>query len=1250
MVRRRENVSEFAVLRTMNFSVEPNMSIAESIYAWGAAHETLEVRLLAAALGERRDAATLKVRAGSEMYRCPSCSGTSWELRYHVSDVILGGSDYMHGRLHTAIAVFALYLAGLAWSGRALAEPLEPATTSNFGPYNLSILEGGVGVVRPLPTDATLLNAGTPWSLVGWLRNSRRQPGEVIVSAIGNVSGGNWRGIALSDGTLSFVVGSTSLHTSTALENDRWYAVAAVYDGSAAHLYLDGEELDAKPAMTSRVQPTLELAPASASFARPHFGGSLANWTLVPTALSAASVGSLATSRPLFSLITFNAVGVGWPWQERAWRGLHEPQDPWTLPHSHSLPSTPAAEPVAAPDGLKSRGQGIWTLGSWRLCPAPLIQVAGDGVSQPDFDDSSWYDAIVPGTVLTTLIARGVYPDSDYGLNNLAIPDTLSRQDYWYRSVFDLPFNLRDKELRLTFKGVNYAAEVWINGVRVGEIKGAFMRGVFDVTKLLRAERRNVVAVKISPPPHPGIPHEQSVAAGPGQNGGNLAIDGPTFIATEGWDWIPGIRDRNTGIWQNVELTATGQLLLMDPHVVTHLPLPRTDSADVSITVTVENHAANSVNATLSARFDTVAVSKAIRLAPGKSEVTLDRREFQQLHMLSPRLWWPNGYGAANLYHLRIEVAADGVESDSRDIAFGIRELTYELSLFDSEGRLRRVEVDPTMGSELGEILVDTRHQAIKQTPRGWAQSLTPAGEKSLAVHPIATESLTPYLVIRVNGVPIAARGGSWGMDDSRKRISRARLEPYFKMHRDANLNIIRNWLGQNTEEVFYELADEYGLLILNDFWESTQDFQVEAQDPALFLANAKDVISRYRNHPSIAVWFGRNEGVPQPIINEGIAQLVGSLDGTRLYTGSSNSINLQASGPYNYRPPEQYFTELARGFSVEVGTPSLSTLESLEASIPKADRWPLGDTYAYHDWHFGGNGDVATFMATLSTQYGEASGLEDFERKAQLMDYVSYRAIFEGFQAHLWTENSGRLLWMTHPSWPSNTWQIYSSDYDTAAAYFAVKKACEPLHAQLNFPDFGLAISNISRQAQSGLRLRTRILSLDGLALAERFDRVDVAANSVSTLKPLDLMPWLDKRGLVLVQLTLTDSHHSILSSNLYWPSRDAAGQRRLSELSPQPISISAHSTPQHDGARVDVLVKNEGRQVALATKITILDNAGARVLPVYYQDNYIALLPGESRRIAVQCPTSSGRCARVALRGWNARVSNAKITGGGE
>jgi hypothetical protein len=1127
------------------------------------------------------------------------------------------------------------------------------APDANLGPYNVSFLEGGIGLRRPLSIEAALLGPQAPWSLSGWLLLAHPQSGESIITAIGNVSGALWRGISLSNGTLSLVVGNMAVHSTRVLEAGKWYAVAAVFDGSVAHLYLDGEELNALRASSLAVSANLHLAPAEElahDRARVHFAGRLAQWTLEGQALGAGTVQSRARERPEFSLITFDPVGTGWPWQEHAWRGLLQPQDPWTLPHANTPPSLAIAEPVELSSALQARGLGLWSLDSWRLGFATTIGLGGEQLSRPDYDDSHWYAAVVPGTVLTTLIARGVYPDPNYGLNNLAIPDSLSRQDYWYRSSFDAPADFQGQRLTLTFKGVNYAAQVWLNGVRLGVIKGAFIRGVFDVTGILRPGESNALAVRVSPPPHPGIPHEQSIAAGPGENGGNLAIDGPTFIASEGWDWIPGIRDRNTGLWQAVELSTSGPLRLLDPHIVTHLPLPRTDTADISINVAVQNSSPNELQATVIARFDKIRIEKPVILSPGTTDVSLDPRQFPQLHLPAPRLWWPNGYGAASLYALKLEVLAGGTLSDSRQLKFGVRELTYELSLFDGQGLLRRVEVDPTVGSMRGERLTDGRHEAIKRTPQGWAQSLTPAGENSPAVHAIATASLAPYLTIRVNGVPIAARGGSWGMDDARKRISRARLEPYFEMHRAAHLNIIRNWLGQNTEDVFYDLADEYGLLILNDFWESTQDFQVEAQDPALFLANARDVISRYRNHPSIAVWFGRNEGVPQPILNEGLAELTATLDGTRLYTGSSNSVNLQGSGPYNYRPPVEYFTQLAQGFSVEVGTPSLSTLEALHASIPAADRWPLSDTYAYHDWHFGGNGDVASFMAALKENYGAPESLEDFERKAQLMNYDSYRAIFEGFQAHLWTRNSGRLLWMTHPSWPSNTWQIYSSDYDTAAAYYAVKKACEPVHAQLNLPDFSLTIANISLKAQPHLRLHTRVLSLDNHLLTERLDAVSVSANSIATLKALDLRPLLEREGLVLIKLLLTDSAGTILSDNLYWQSQNAAGQRRLAELQPQRIELLAHSSRQGEDSHVEVVITNRGREPALATKITMLDGRGNRVLPVYYEDNYVALLPGESRRIGVSCPQSSGRCERVALRGWNVVAQDVGVVGGGE
>ena len=191
--------------------------------------------------------------------------------------------------------------------------------------------------------------------------------------------------------------------------------------------------------------------------------------------------------------------------------------------------------------------------------------------------------------MLSTLIDRGVYPDPDYGLNNLAIPESLARQDYWYRAQFIAPAEITGKRLTLIFEGINYAAEVWLNGARLGDVRGAFIRGVFDVTHELLPGCANALAVRIHPPPHPGIPSEESIAFGPGENGGSMAIDGPTFIDTEGWDWIPGIRDRDSGLWQDVRLEASGAVRILDANVITQLPLPRTDQAALTLVVPLDN-------------------------------------------------------------------------------------------------------------------------------------------------------------------------------------------------------------------------------------------------------------------------------------------------------------------------------------------------------------------------------------------------------------------------------------------------------------------------------------------------------------------------------------------------------------------------------------------------------------------------------------------------------------------------------------
>jgi Exo-beta-D-glucosaminidase Ig-fold domain/Glycosyl hydrolases family 2/Concanavalin A-like lectin/glucanases superfamily/Glycosyl hydrolases family 2, TIM barrel domain len=1125
------------------------------------------------------------------------------------------------------------------------AASVASADVPQGGPYNARFLEGGIGIEQALPPETALLQENAAMTFAAWVNVPTIQSGFRPLLSVGTISAQSCRCLALVDGIPAFSIGGALLKASKPLSSRRWQYLAATMDGTTARLFVDGREVASKPVVTKKALPVIGIAAVPLDFpTAAHFGGALVLASVTDSTSNGAAIARAAASPPTFDLVQMRDVGVGWPLQKQANIGLTEQQAAWLLPHAKGSVSAPVAKPLPKVDQLVASGDARWQINNWQLIAGPdLGKFDGANLSKPGIDTTDWYQATVPGTVLTTLVDRGVYPDPYYGLNNMAIPEQLARQDYWYRTTFRSPAESFGKRLALEFGGINYSAEIWIDGQRKGTINGAFIRGQFAFEN---TPGPHVVAVHVLPPPHPGIPHEQSIRGGVGENGGQLAIDGPTFVATEGWDWIPGIRDRNTGLWQPVMLAARGDVRVLDPQIITDLPLPRTDQADIYINVPLANDAATPRRVTLTVAFDDVLITRTIRLPPGQSTVRFAPATEAALRIAKPRLWWPNGYGEPTLHDLRLTATVDDVISDTIATRFGIREVSYELSLFDTKGTLRRVDVHKTDGMLQGDRLIDVRHAAIKRTPGGWAESLTPSGETSSAVRNIPATYALPHLALRVNGVRIAARGGNWGMDDAMKRIGRARLAPFFRLEREANLNVIRNWMGTNTESEFYNLADENGMMVLNDLWQSTQNFQVEPQDAALFLANARDMVKRYRNHPSIVVWFGRNEGVPYPLLNEGLDDVFAELDGTRWYTGSSNEVNLQGSGPYNYRPPAAYFTDLASGFSVETGTPSLATLESIEASIPEPDRWPLSDTFAYHDWHFAGNGDTATFMATLETKFGAPTSLTDFERKAQMMNLETHKAMYEGFLGHLWTKNSGRLLWMSHPSWPSNAWQLYSSDYDTSAAYYGAKSANEPVHVQLNQPGNELVIVNTTQSARPGLTASVCVTTLDNRDVYTTSQRVVAAANSTIMLHAVPLDDLLEHSPMLLVWLRLTDSAGALVSQNFYWRGRNTAAYRALNAMPPAKLQASYSKPKDKQGeAVITATVQNRGAVAALNVKLTLLDAKGVRILPAFYSDNYLALRPGEQRSVTISYPTSaSAGPVKLTIRGWNVEFAQAR------
>jgi hypothetical protein len=1152
----------------------------------------------------------------------------------------------------------------------------------DFGPYNAIFLSDGPGLTKtlapPSPMDSRaaalldrfglktepehhedLLAGRAIWTLTFWYRSSEPLEGTVLVAGIGDPAAEDARFVGLNDNHLALWLGrgpgANSLPiAASALSNAEWHFAVAVSDGEKVTLYADGKPVLTSPLAQGEVAARLEMAPEPVEgVASRHFGGKIAALMIYPKALSAAQVEAMAAAPPDFALPTYEEASQHWPVQTRAMIGQAAPQDPSTLPRGKGGIQKPVAEPLPpATSRMEAVGADIWRIrGGWKLTPAPGVKATGEEISNPGVSTTDWLAATVPGTVLTSMIDRGIYPDPDYGLNNLAIPESLAHQDYWYHVAFRTPPQPRGQRLILTFEGVNYAAEVWLNGKKLGGFTGAFLRGTFDVTGLVAVSGENALAVRVSPPPHPGIANEESLKGGPGENGGMEVLDGPTFAATEGWDWIPSIRDRNTGIWQDVTLSATGTVEIGDLNVITTLPKPDMSEADIEIETPLTNTENQEIEGDLTASFDDVKVTRHVKLTPGETVVRLEPADYAALRVPHPRLWWPNGYGEPTLHTLKVSVTVGGKISADRQIEFGMREVSYETSLLDASGHLRRVEVLPSRTHDSELPLIDETHEGIRQiddrTPNimpasqalpeyfrhSWVHSLEPGAEDSPSIRPIEGGWPGTDLVIKVNGVRIAARGGNWGMDDSRKRVSLAHLEPFFRLHRDAHVNIIRNWMGQNTEENFYALADKYGLMVWNDFWDSTQNYNLEAEDPQLFLKNARDAILRFRHHSSIVVWCGRNEGVPQPIVNQGLATLVRTLDHTRYYTGSSNQVNLRNSGPYQLQPLEAYY-RINRGFSVELGIPSVPTLESMKSFIPEPDRWPISDTWAYHDWHRTGNGTVAPFLAHMGIEFGAPTSLQDFERKAQMLDYAGHRAIFEGFAAHLWQPNSGRMIWMTQPAWPSMEWNFLSWDYDTQSSFYGTQKACEPIHAQLNLADDAVDLINLG--AARSLKVETRVVSLDGKTLSDQTNQIEAAADARTSVGKPDL-DKLAGAHTVFVVLNVSGTNGEPISNNLYWWAEHEATLRELNSMPQVKLTASASVAPSGSERKVTVRIENSTTTPALMIKLTLNDAAaGERILPAYYSENYASLLPGEARTITIDFPAGQSKPS-IGIRGWN-------------
>jgi beta-galactosidase/beta-glucuronidase len=843
-----------------------------------------------------------------------------------------------------------------------------------------------------------------------------------------------------------------------------------------------------------------------------------------------------------------------------------------------------AQRPIAAlPNAL--------TVGGWQMREADQVQAEGSVVAGTTFAAAGWYKATVPGTALTTLVDNHVYPEPLYGENDRAnvIPDTLSHMSFWYRTSLIVPRSYAGRHTWLHFDGINYLAVVWVNGKQVGSMRGAFVRGTFDITDLVRPGTTAVVAVLVSPQPHPGEPHEHNLQNGVGKNGGVTAMDGPTFLSTIGWDWLQPMHDRDTGIWRNVWLSASGPVAVDDPVVTTDLKVPGFETADITVKTLLRNITDKPQEGVLKGTIGGISFERRVTLpAHGSQLVGFDPATDPALRLQHPRLWWPNGYGPQNLYQLHLSFTVGGLVSEEKDVTFGVRKISYSV---------------PT----------------------------------------------TEALAFVVNGVPIFIRGGDWGMDEAMKRIPVERLDAELRMHKMANMNMVRNWVGQSTSEEFFSLCDKYGLLVWDEFFQPNPNDGPNPTDLETYMANVRDVVLRYRNHPSIVLWCARNEGNPPPAIDGAMKTLLAELDPTRLYqANSSDGRSVRSAGPYRWRAPRDFYW-IAEGFKSETGSMSVPTIESIQGMMPQKDWDSINDDWAAHDFAKGAQGGDQ-YPSIIAERYGKFENLADFVRKAQLANYEAFRAMYEGRNALMFHPTTGVLTWMSNPAQPSFVWQLYHYDLEPNSSLFAVQSASEMVHVQYNELTGMVQVVNNLPEPLSGATVHVQVLKMDGSLGSEQTFPVSVEPSSVGEAGEVIYHQGLTRVFFVRLQLTGADG--KAISQNFYWLNVPEHGDQ-MTQLNSMPqVELQAKvSHAEKDGRSfVTVALRNPSPHVALMVHLQLRRQVDdTRVLPVFYSDNYISLAGGEDKAVTIECATGDlkGGPAKVVLDGWNVTVQPATADG---
>jgi len=865
--------------------------------------------------------------------------------------------------------------------------------------------------------------------------------------------------------------------------------------------------------------------------------------------------------------------------------------------------SVQAQDPATQKSESSADGGKTFLHKDWQVQSSCDDKAGGDKISAAGFEAERWHRTEIPATVVGVLVNDKTYPDPNYGTNlknfrgifiaenkvfaNVDMPvGSPFACSWWFRTEFTAPADGAGKNDWLHFNGLNYRANIWVNGQRVAgakEVAGTYRTFEFNVTKFLKHGKSNALAVEVFAPGKDDL--------------------GITWV-----DWNPTPPDKDMGIWKEVFLTQSAAVSVRNPFVSSKLGA-NYKAAALTVLADLQNSSDHAVRGVLRAEIDKIKVSQPVQLAAGETKtVRFSPKQYVALRLAHPQLWWPYTMGEPFLYSAKISFEVAGHASDSATTNFGIREVTSEL------------------------------------TDQG-------------------------FRLFKINGRKVLIRGAAWA-PDLLFRWMPGKLNADLSYVRDMGLNTIR-LEGRLDREEFYEKTDRLGILVMPgwtccDAWERWKDWHADQRDVAA--ASLKSQIHILRQHPSVFVWLNGSDGPPPTDVENMYLGILKDLEwpnpalssASETATSVSGRSGVKMTGPYEYVPPVYWLTDKdaggAHGYNTETSPgPAIPPRESLERFIPKDHLWPVDEVWNFH----AGKERFTTinvFTDGLTRRYGQATSLDDFERKAQAVTYDGQRAMFEAYARNKYS-STGVIQWMLNNAWPSLIWHLYDYYLVPAGGYYGTKKACEPVHVQYSYDNNSVAVINSTYEPLKGVKVTARMYNLDASDKGTREATLDLEPDSSTTVFELPKVEGLSKT--YFLRLQLQDRAGKLVSDNFYWlsikadvldwknkqdtvytPQAEFGDLTGLATLPEVKLDVTSSSKTDAKRNTTRVTVKNLDNSIAFMVHLRATRNkGGADITPILWEDNYFSLLPGELREVTATYTSAAlgGDSAVLEIEGFN-------------